>query len=72
MAKTMEKVDAHYNGKIKFVKMDIDKNPFVRDSVTSIPTLLLVKNGQGLGALIGAQEDPKVVIDSLDAAFSKK
>ena len=37
MAKTLEKVDKHYAGKIKFVKMDVDKNPSIKRVVALVP-----------------------------------
>lgn len=66
MAKTMEKVDEHYAGKIHFVKMDVDKNPKAAVNVSAIPTVLIVKDGQGVGMFVGATNDPKDVVKNLD------
>src|SRR5271166_3131610 len=47
MGKTMEKVDAHYAGKIRFIKVDVDKNPKAAVNISAIPTVLVLKNGEG-------------------------
>ena len=45
-----------YDGKIAFTKMNVDENPMVAQKyqVTSIPTLMIFKNGQVADRLIGA------------------
>jgi thioredoxin 1 len=42
---------------VKFVKIDVDKNPDLATSysVFSIPTFLLVKNGKIISQMVGAQ-----------------
>ena len=44
----MEELDKQYNGKIKFVKVNVDNNPItsMQYGISSIPTLMLVKNGK--------------------------
>src|SRR5579859_604773 len=57
MAKTLEEVDRHYAGKIKFVKMDAEKNPSMQAIVHVFPTTLVLKDGEGAVAIMGAVED---------------
>jgi thioredoxin 1 len=42
----MEELDKEYGGKIKFVKVDVDKNPKISSkySISSIPTIMVFKN----------------------------
>jgi thioredoxin 1 len=45
---TIEAVAAHYNGKLRVGKMNVEENndvPF-RYNITTLPTLLLIKGGQ--------------------------
>jgi thioredoxin 1 len=72
MAKTLEQVDKHYAGKIKFVKMDVDKNPDIKRMVLSFPFVLILKDGKGVTAIPGATDDPKMVIAVLDKVLSAK
>lgn len=48
LAPLLEDVAKDYEGKVKFVKMDIDKNPATppKFSILGIPTLILFKDGQ--------------------------
>ena len=54
-----------YAGKLRVGKCDIDSNPMVptQFEVRSIPTLLLFKNGQVAGQLVGAV--PRARIEDL-------
>ena len=47
-----------YDGKVKFVKVDIDKNPEVsaRHQVVAVPTILLFQNSQPVKKALGFQE----------------
>jgi|HubBroStandDraft_5_1064220.scaffolds.fasta_scaffold829076_2 thioredoxin 1 len=72
MAKTLEEVDKHYAGKIKFVKMDADKNPSIKNIVPSYPFVLVLKDGKGVVAMPGATDDPKLVISLLDKVLAAK
>lgn len=59
----LESAAAEYAGKVKVFKMDVDANPDVptRYGVTSIPTLILFKNGAPLDKTIGAIPKGKIV-----------
>jgi len=60
---SVEAIAQEYAGKLKVVKMDVDKNPAVptRYGIRSIPTLLLFKNGQVVDQIVGAV--PKRMIE---------
>ena len=56
IAPHIEALAQEYGGKIRVGKCDIDNNPGVptQFEIRSIPTLLLFKNGQVTGQLVGA------------------
>ncbi len=72
MLPILEELAADYGDKAKFVKMNVDENPEVpgRYNVMSIPTFLIIKNGDIAGSFIGAKskEDARKVIDTALAA----
>ena len=51
----MEELDTQYSGKVKFVKVDVDKNPIVSNqySILSIPTIVLFKSGKIVETVVG-------------------
>ena len=51
----LEEVCKDYDGKVKFVNVDVDANPEISGQfgVMSIPTLLVFKGGQPVETLIG-------------------
>ena len=53
----LEQVEPEYSGKIKFVKINVDESPEAagRYSVVSIPTLILMKDGQEVTRITGFQ-----------------
>ena len=55
LAPTIEAIAQDYNGKVRVAKLNVDENmeTSMRYGVQSIPTLLLFKNGQVAGQLIG-------------------
>ncbi len=65
IAPHVEAIAAEYAGKIRVGKCDIDSNPMVptQFEIRSIPTLLLFKNGQVAGQLVGAV--PRTRIEDL-------
>lgn len=55
LAPVVEKVASNLKGKIKVVKVDVDANPITANmyGITSIPTLILYKNGKAIGKIVG-------------------
>jgi len=64
-----EKLAAEYAGRVKFCKLNVDENPLAsrRYQVTSIPTVLLFKNGRIADVSLGAvsASDLRVRIDRM-------
>jgi len=62
LAPVMEQLDKEYGGKIKFVKVDIDKNPEISSkyNISSIPTIMVFKNKVVEDTLVGFS--PKKVL----------
>lgn len=70
VAPILDELADEYDGRISFVKVDVDQNPKTasRYSVMSIPTLLIFKNGEPVSHLVGVR--PKGELKrSLDAAL---
>lgn len=72
MAPIVEAADKHYAGKVKFLKVDLDKNPNAQKSVNAIPTLIVLKNGKGIGFIRGAADNDKEFIEGLDKILNDK
>lgn len=55
IAPVFEKLSNDYEGKLGFAKMDIDHNQMTpsRLGIQAIPTLMIFKNGQVIGRLVG-------------------
>jgi thioredoxin 1 len=55
MAPLFERLSGEYAGKLKFAKMDIDANEHTPSQlgITSIPTLVIFKDGQVIGNVVG-------------------
>lgn len=55
VAPIVEELADEYAGRVKFVKLNTDENPSTaaRYGIRSIPTLLVFKNGQPVGQIIG-------------------
>ncbi len=51
----MDELANEYEGRVNFVKMDVDQNPktATKYSVMSIPTLLIFKNGEPVSHIVG-------------------
>ena len=56
IAPILEEIAEEYSGKLKVGKVDVDKNQntAMQYGVRSIPTLLLVKNGEVVNQIVGA------------------
>lgn len=54
-APTFEKLSQDFNGKLEFIKIDIDKNNEIADNynVKSVPTFILFKNGNEVARKVG-------------------
>ena len=54
----LEELAVELEGKVKFAKLDIDKNHVVAKSahVTSVPTMILYKNGEEKNRLVGLRD----------------
>jgi len=65
IAPHLDGIAAAYAGKLRIGKCDIDHNPMVptQFEIRSVPTLLLFKDGQVVGQLVGAV--PRARIEDL-------
>lgn len=68
IAPILDELAEEYDGKIDFVKLDIDQNQKTAASygVMSIPTLLIFKNGEPVSQIVGVRPK-KELKESLDA-----
>ncbi len=57
VAPIVEELSEEYNGRVKFGQLDVDSSPGIasRYGIRSIPTLMIFKNGEEVGRLIGAR-----------------
>lgn len=62
IAPFVEQIASEYDGRAKVFKVDVDNEPELagRFGVMSIPTLLVFKDGQRVGQLIGAVPKQKI------------
>ncbi|MDN5344737.1 MAG: thioredoxin 1 [Clostridia bacterium] len=63
IAPIVDQVAAEFEGKIKVAKLNVDEHPAIpaKYGIMSIPTLLLLKNGQVAARLVGYQTKEKLV-----------
>ena len=56
VAPIVEEVASQYEGQVKVVKLDTDKNPSIASQygIRSIPTLIVFKGGQQVDLVVGA------------------
>jgi thioredoxin 1 len=56
IAPTVEEIAKEYDGKLKVGKLDVDSNPqtAMKYGIRSIPTLLIIKDGQVVEQMVGA------------------
>jgi thioredoxin 1 len=59
---TMQKISVEYSGKVKVVKVNIEKNTKIAQTydIRSIPTLLFFKRGKVVGQLVGTVSKAKI------------
>ncbi len=55
VAPIVEELATEYDGKVEFVKVNTDDNPntSVKYGIRSIPTLLVFKDGEAVGQIVG-------------------
>jgi thioredoxin 1 len=73
VAPILEELAKEYDGRVNFVKLDVDQNPktAAKYKVMSIPTLLIFRKGQPASHLVGFR--PKNELKrTLDAALAGK
>jgi thioredoxin 2 len=71
VAPVLEALAADMPWQVKFAKLNTDENPATsaRFSISSIPTLLLVRDGQLAGRIVGAQPKPAIVAELQRVGF---
>ena len=70
VAPILDELSEEYDGRINFVKVDVDQNPKTasRYGIISIPTLLVFKNGEPVSHIVGVRPKGELK-QSLDAAL---
>ena len=60
VAPVLERLAARYAGRLKVVKVNVDDNPGTARAydASSIPTLVMIRDGKTVGRVIGAQPEP--------------
>jgi thioredoxin 2 len=71
VAPVLEDLASELAGRVKFVKLNTDENPATsaRFSISSIPTLLLVRDGQLAGRVVGAQPKQPILAELRRVGF---
>jgi thioredoxin 2 len=59
----IEQLATELAGKVKVGKLNVDENPVIasRFRISSIPTLLILKNGQVVDRIVGAQPKQEII-----------
>jgi thioredoxin 1 len=62
IAPTLDRIAVEFDGKVVVAKVDIDQNPLTPQAygVQGIPTLLMIRNGQEAGRVVGALPEAKL------------
>ena len=63
IAPIMEQLNDEYEGRVKFAKLNVDENPRIANDfkVTSIPTVMMFKNGNVVDTSVGFK--PKQILE---------
>ncbi len=72
IAPILDELANEYNGRINFVKIDVDQNPktAAKYGIMSIPTLLIFKKGEPVSHIVGLR--PKAELKrSLESTLAK-
>ena len=62
IAPVLEELAGEMAGRVRFAKLNVDENPVTagRFGVRSIPTLLVLRNGQEVDRIVGVQPKPEI------------
>ena len=62
LAPALEKMSGAYEGRVEFFKCNTDENPALgaKYNVTSVPTLLVLVDGEVVERIVGAQPPPRI------------
>jgi thioredoxin 1 len=73
LAPTVDALASEYHGRVKVGKVDIDQNPAVTEKygISSIPALLVFKNGEVVDRVIGVQSKENLASMLNDALQTK-
>lgn len=71
VAPVLERLAVRYAGQVKVVKVNVDDNPraAARFDARSIPTLAMVRAGETVGRIVGAQPE-RVLAQRIDAMLA--
>ena len=63
LAPSIERLASEYEGRVKVLKVDVDKNQALAEAarIMSIPTLVVVKNGEVTGQLVGVRPKDQIL-----------
>ncbi len=63
VAPVLERLATRYAGRLKVVKVNVDDNQATARAydASSIPTLVLIRDGKPVGRVVGAQPEPALV-----------
>jgi thioredoxin 2 len=72
VAPVLEKLATRYAGQLKVVKVNVDDNPMAarRFDASSIPTLVMMRDGEPVGRVVGAQPEA-VLASQIEPLLSK-
>ncbi|MFH1169872.1 MAG: thioredoxin [Chloroflexota bacterium] len=72
VAPVVDELADEYDGKVSFVKVDVDQNQKIASQfgIMSIPTLIIFKDGKPVSNIVGFRPKPELK-RSLDAALGK-
>jgi len=59
----LNELEDEYNGQIKIVKLNVDRNKIIpnRYNLTGVPTFMTFKNGKTIESIIGAQSKKNLI-----------
>ncbi len=71
IAPVVDELAEEYDGRVTFAKVDVDSNPATpqKFGIRGIPALLIFKDGDKVGQLVGAAPKAKLV-QSIEAAMA--